>query len=273
MGENRKVVLVTGASSGIGRSCAKYLSKKGYTVFGTSRHFPPANLLETNGEFYTLRIDVTSDQSVNEAVQAILSKTGGIDVLINNAGCALAGAIEDTSSEEALSELNTNFLGAHRVTRAVLPSMRKRNSGYILNISSLAGSIPLPFQAFYSASKFALEALTEALRMEVKPFNIKVVSIQPNDYRTGLTDHRQKAAQWQESAYIERAEKALAVTEAGERNGPSPEEIAHLVEKIINKKSPKLRYQIGPNAKLIAFVRWLLPARLSEWILMKYFRL
>lgn len=173
MGRNRKVVLVTGASSGIGRSCAKYLSKRGYTVFGTSRHFPPANLLETNGEFYTLRMDVTSEESVNEAVQAILSRTE-IDVLINNAGCALAGAIEDTSSEEALKELNTNFLGAHRVTRAVLPSMRKRNSGYIVNISSLAGSIPLPFQAFYSVSKFALEALTEALRMEVKPFNLRI---------------------------------------------------------------------------------------------------
>lgn len=149
----------------------------------------------------------------------------------------MAGAIEDTSPEEALKELNTNFLGAHRVSRAVLPSMRKRRSGYILNISSLAGSIALPFQAFYSASKFALEALTEALRMEVKPFNIKVISIQPNDYRTGLTDHRQKATQWQESAYRERAEKALGVTEAGEREGPSPDEIARLVGKIINKKS------------------------------------
>jgi len=273
MERDGKVVLVTGASSGIGKSCAKYLSERGYTVFGTSRHFPPANLLETNGEFYTLKMDVTSDQSVNEAVQAILNKTGAIDVLINNAGCALAGAIEDTSPEEALKELNTNFLGSHRVTRAVLPSMRTRSSGYILNISSLAASIALPFQAFYSASKFALEALTEALRMELKSFNIKVVSIQPSDYRTGLTDHRQRVARWQESAYRERAVKALAVTEDGERNGPSPEEIAHLVGKIINKKSPKLRYHIGPSAKLIAFARWLLPAQVSEKLVMKYFRI
>ncbi|GFP18597.1 hypothetical protein HKBW3S03_00102 [Candidatus Hakubella thermalkaliphila] len=103
MERNGKVVLVTGASSGIGKSCAKYLSERGYTVFGTSRYFPPANLLETNGQFHTIRMDVTIDESVNEAVQAILNKTGGIDVLINNAGCALAGAIEDTSPEEALN--------------------------------------------------------------------------------------------------------------------------------------------------------------------------
>jgi NAD(P)-dependent dehydrogenase (short-subunit alcohol dehydrogenase family) len=271
MERNGKVVLVTGASSGIGKSCAKYLSERGYLVFGTSRYFPPPNLLETNGQFYTIRMDVLIDESVNEAVQTILNKTGQIDVLINNAGCALAGAIEDTSPEEALKELNTNLLGAHRVTQAVLPSMRKRKSGYIINISSLAGSIALPFQAFYSASKFALEALTETLRMEVKPFNIKVVSIQPNDYCTGLTDHRQRVARWQESVYREKAEKALAVTEAGEREGPSPEEIAHLVEKIINKKSPTLRYQIGSNAKLIAFAKWLLPPKVGEKLIMRYF--
>ncbi|GFP32237.1 3-oxoacyl-[acyl-carrier protein] reductase [Candidatus Hakubella thermalkaliphila] len=272
MERNGKVILITGASSGIGKSCATYLSERGLTVFGTSRYFPPANLLETNGVFYTIRMDVTSEESVNEAVQAILGRTE-IDVLINNAGCALAGAIEDTSPEEALRELNTNFLGAHRVTRAVLPGMRKRRSGYIINISSLAGSIALPFQTFYSASKFALEAFTEALRMELRPFNIKVVSIQPNDYRTGLTDHRQKVVTWEHSAYTERAEKALAVTEAGERNGPSPEEIARLVEKIINKKSPRIRYQIGPNAKAIALARWLLPPRVSEKLVMKYFRI
>jgi NAD(P)-dependent dehydrogenase (short-subunit alcohol dehydrogenase family) len=273
MKNNERVILITGASSGIGLACALYLSKKGYRVFGTSRHFPSPDFLETNGQFFTVRMNVTIEGSVNKAVEAILRKTGRIDVLINNAGFGLAGAIEDTLTEETQKQFLTNFFGVHIVTRAVLPVMKKQNSGYIINISSLAALIPLPFQAFYSATKSALELMTETLGMELKSVgsNIKVVLIQPNDYCTKFTENRQKVALWEKSSYLKRAEKALEVAENGERNGPPPIQVARLVEKIINKKNPKLYYPVGSNARLLALARKILPAKILQKLVMKYF--
>jgi len=177
-----KVVLVTGASSGIGAACAEMLAKRGFRVYGSSRNpnFKPSG-------YQALQMDVTDDRSVDEAVAQVIREAGSIDALVNNAGCGLAGAVEDTASIEALHQMDVNFMGPFRAARAILPGMRQRRSGVIVNVSSLGGLFGLPFQSFYSASKFAMEGWTESLRFEVSPFGIRVVLIEPGDVKTGFT--------------------------------------------------------------------------------------
>jgi len=183
---NSRVVLVTGASSGIGRACAAHLASRGYRVFGAQRSAP-----DSAGPIEMLRMDVNDDASVHAATSYILKTAGRIDALVNNAGYALMGSVEDTSIEEARAQMETNFFGALRVIRAVLPAMRQQGSGYIINISSLAGVLGLPFSGLYSASKFALEGMTESLRLEVRGFGIKTVLIEPGDFSTQLPAKRQ----------------------------------------------------------------------------------
>jgi len=267
-----KVILITGASSGIGRACALYLSSFGHHVYGTSRRaeFPG----ETASFPVMIPMDVTSEESVSKAVRFILEKEGRIDVLINNAGYGLAGAVEDTTYEEALQQFETNFFGAHRVIKHVLPSMRERKSGMIINISSIAGLIGLPFQPFYSASKFALEGLSEALMHEVKPFNIKVVLVEPGDLKTEFTDRRTIAKLGLHSPYTEQMKITLAVAERDERQGAPPEEVARTIARIISSTNPKPRYRTGPfYEKLAVFLKRLLPERVFLWAIRKYYRI
>jgi len=265
------VVLITGASSGIGKACAEHLARRGYRVFGTSRRapFPPTPPLP--GQPVMLQMDVTRDESVQQAVDFIVRETGRLDVVVNNAGFGIAGAVEDTSIDEAKSQLETNFFGVLRVCRAALPVMRAQGEGLIVNISSLGGVIALPFQALYSASKFAVEGLTEALRLEVRPFGIQVTLIEPGDTRTNF--HRVRVAA-PGSAYELYAERALQIMETDERNGGSPEAVALLLERIIRSPSPALRYQVGPAIqRLAAALKGILPDRLFEWALAKYYRI
>jgi NAD(P)-dependent dehydrogenase (short-subunit alcohol dehydrogenase family) len=268
------VVLITGASSGIGQACARYLHRRGYRVYGTSRRAPVEPATDPAG-FCMLQMDVDSDDSVERGIRLILRREGRIDVVVNNAGFGIAGAIEETSVQEAKMQMETNFFGTLRVCRAVLPAMRKRGTGYIVNISSGAGRVSVPFQALYSASKFAVEGLTEALRMEVEPFGIRVAMIEPGDLHTGFTASRRRtAASGEGSAYTERLNAALAVMEADETGGPSPEKVAPLVERIINARSPRLRYTVGPLFEKVALgLKRFFPARLFEWGLMKYYKL
>ena len=188
------VVLVTGASSGIGKACAELLFARGCRVYGTSRQAPRALVEARTSDLAPLLrmipLDVTSDDSVDAAVGVVLACEGRLDAVVNNAGFGVAGAAELTTIEEAREQFETNFFGTVRVCRAVLPVMRQQGSGRILNISSIAGRIGIPFQAFYSASKFAIEGFSEALRMEVAPFGVKVVLIEPGDFRTGFTAAR-----------------------------------------------------------------------------------
>jgi NAD(P)-dependent dehydrogenase (short-subunit alcohol dehydrogenase family) len=269
------VVLITGASSGIGKACAEHLAQRGYRVFGTSRRapFPPTPPLP--GQPVMLQMDVTRDESVQHAVDFIVRETGRLDVVVNNAGFGIAGAVEDTSIEEAKSQLETNFFGVLRVCRAALPVMRAQGEGLIVNISSLGGVIALPFQALYSASKFAVEGLTEALRLEVRPFGIHVTLIEPGDLHTGFTDHRVRAAAWgPTSAYARYAERVLQIVEADERNGGAPETVALLLERILRSPNPAPRYQVGPAfQRLAAVLKGILPDRLFEWALAKYYRI
>ena len=268
MGKN--VILITGASSGIGNAAAKYLLEKGHTVYGASRTAATGDF-----SFKTLQMDVKNDDSVNEAISRIINKEGKIDVVINCAGFGLAGSIEDTSVDEAKALFETNFFGVFRVCKAVIPEMRKQKSGLIINIGSLAGLVPIPFQAFYSSSKYAIESLTETLRIELLPFGIRVVLIEPGDFKTGFTANRKTAAESKvNETYREKFSKALSIMEQDESNGPSPLKIAALIGRIVDNPSPRLRYTTGKLSQILPVkLRSYIPHKLSEYLLMKYYGL
>ncbi|HEU4413620.1 MAG TPA: SDR family oxidoreductase [Candidatus Angelobacter sp.] len=263
-----KVVLITGASSGIGRICGEYLAGKGMVVYGGSRSNTPAS-------FHSFQMDVTDDASVENAVAKIQREHGRIDVLINCAGYGIAGAVEETSPAEAMAQFDTNFFGVHRACRSVLPIMRQQRDGVIINISSLAGLLAVPFQAFYSASKFAMEGMTEALRMEVRPFGIRVVLIEPGDFKTEFPANRKNAAESETSTvYNDLLARCLGVMREEEQNGKVPYPVAHLVERVIHHPSPRLRYTIGPFGERIGpSLKSILPYKLYEYLFMKHYKL
>lgn len=271
----REVVLITGATSGIGQACADYLARRGYRVFGTGRRAPFPPTPAQAGSPTLIHMDVTQDDSVRRAVAYILETTGRIDVLVNNAGYSLAGAVEDTTVEEAKAQFETNFFGVHRVCRAVLPIMRAQGGGLIVNMGSIAGVVALPFQPFYSASKFALAGYTEALRHEVRAFGIRVTLIEPGDIRTPLTEHRVRAAAWgPDSPYAARAERALEIEERDERRGAAPEEVARLLERILRTADPAPHYRVGPFfERVAAALKGIMPARLFHRAVAKYYGL
>jgi NAD(P)-dependent dehydrogenase (short-subunit alcohol dehydrogenase family) len=184
-----RIALVTGASSGIGEATALALAARGWRVYAGSRH-PHA----AHDGIVPLFLDVTDESSVRAAVGQLMSAENQLNAIVNSAGCSIAGPVEDTAMNEAEHQMDVNFLGSVRVIRAALPTMREQRAGIIVNVSSLAGVFGLPFQAFYSASKFALEEFTEVLRHEVKPFGIHIALVEPGDFRTGLTDARVRVA-------------------------------------------------------------------------------
>jgi len=248
-----KIVLVTGASSGFGQLTASSLADKGYRVFGTSRReqSTPSN------EFGMLLLDVRSDDSVRSCIEQLMPQVDRIDVLVNNAGQIHASVVEDTSLEQARDILETNFWGAVRVTDAVLPIMRRQRHGHIINVSSLAGLIGIPGQAFYSASKFALEGYTEALSMEVEPFNIFVSLIEPGFFKTHLHREMQRGALRSEdyATVREALETTLAVAI---EQGDDPRKVAEMIVRIAGTKSPRLRYRVGNDSVWIPRLRALL---------------
>lgn len=267
---DNKVILITGASSGLGRACADYLAQRGYRVFGTSRRQQE----QASTPFAWVLMDVDDDASVQEGVAQVLQQAGRLDVVVNNAGFGFGGAVEDTSLAEARAQLETNFFGTLRVCQAVLPTMRAQRSGLIINTSSLGGIIALPFQGLYSAAKFAVEGLTEALRMEVRPWGIHVVLVEPADFRTDFTARRRQTAASGESPYAAAFERALAVIEHDETHGSSPELVGRLLERIIHCRAPRLRYMVGSFTELLAAVlKPYLPQRLFEWIIRAHYKL
>ena len=216
-------------------------------------------------------MDVTDDDSVRRGVAAVLDRAGQIDAVLNNAGTAVLGSVEDTSIDEARAQLDTNFFGALRVCRAVVPAMRAQGSGYIVNVSSLAGIIGLPFSGLYSASKFALEGMTESLRLETRRFGIRVVLIEPGDFRSNLAATRRTAeAAARNVAYRDAFARSKAQQDKDEAGAPTPEPVARLVERILTTPSPRLRYTVGMVSQraVSPLKRWL-PQRLFESMLVR----
>jgi NAD(P)-dependent dehydrogenase (short-subunit alcohol dehydrogenase family) len=270
MASHPRVVLITGASSGIGQACARHLAGRRYQVFGTSRR-PQAGPEEP---FEMIPMDVTDEDSVRQGVATVLSRAGRLDAVVNNAGFGFGGALEDTSIEEARELFETNFFGMLRVCRAALPHMRERRAGTIVNVSSLAGLIAQPFVGMYCATKFATEGITEALRMEVRPFGIHVVLIEPGDTRTAFTANRRPTqASQAASPYADNKQRTLAVIEHDEETGSCPEAIARLLERILRARSPRLRYPVASaSQRFAAAARKLMPGGLFERALTQYYR-
>ncbi len=263
---NRKpedtVVLITGASSGIGRLTAGRLYDLGYKVYGTSRHPEGKDL-----PFPLLAMDVTDGASIEKALETLLEKEQGIDILINNAGMGIGGSVEESTPELVREQMDTVFLGMAEVTRQVLPLMRGRGGGRIVNVSSIAGRLGLPYQGYYSAAKFAMEGLSEALSIEVKTFGIDVVLVEPGDMRTGFTPGRKWAIN-EGSAYAPQALKTKGIIEKNELKGGDPDKVARKIVRILRKKHPRFRYMVGkPDEKLAAVMKNFLPFRLFERIL------
>ena len=268
----KPVALVIGASSGIGRACAIHLAQLGYQVYAASRS---ACDFSISSGIYSLCIDVTDQQSVASGCDLILEREARLDVLVNSAGVGLAGPIELTSPEEALAQFDVNCFGVLRACRTVLPIMREQGDGIIINISSIAGLLAVPYQGIYSASKFALEGLTEALRMEVKAFGIRVVLVEPGDHRTGFTTNRVWTKESADSSrYQPRSQMAVERMEQDERLGPSPERVARLVGRIVQACDPRLRYSTGPLSQRAAiWLKRLGPHRLVEKMIAAYYRI
>jgi len=259
-----KVVFITGISSGFGKCTAEYLAQKDFVIYGTSR-----KEVETDGRINVLNADITDVDSVKAAVETVLLKEGRIDVLINNAGMGISGPIETALMDDIRLQMRTNFLGTVNVIQAVLPAMRKQQGGTIINISSIGGLMGLPFQGFYAASKFAIEGMSEALRMELKPFHIKVVVIRPGDFITSFTSNRKIDENLNEkNPYELRFRKSMSVIEADEKGGMKPDYFARKLARIIEKKNPCSTYIVSTaEQKLAVVLKRILPDALFSAIL------
>lgn len=263
----KKVVLITGASSGMGKAAAMHLIEQGHTVYGAARRKEKMKDLEKAGG-HALAMDITRQQDIDEAVGQVLERESHIDVLINNAGYAIYGAVEDTSIEDARQQFEVNIFGLAAITKAVLPKMRERQSGTIINISSMGGKIYTPLGAWYHATKHALEGWSDCLRLELKQFNIDVVIVEPGIINTEFGDvmNGPLLERSGNSAYGKLASKVSASVEESYRKGnsSSPEVIAKVIAKAVSSKKPKTRYVAGKLARPLIFMRGLLSDRLFD---------
>jgi short-subunit dehydrogenase len=260
----KKVIFITGISSGFGKQTATLLANNGHTIYGTVRR-----LAEVEPNVNVLLMDLMKPDSITDAVQTVIKKEGRIDVLINNAGMHTGGSIETLPIDFVKMQMDTNFMGLVHLTRAVLPHMRKQGGGTIINFGSIGGLMGLPFQGYYSASKFAIEGFSEALRMEVKQFKVNVVVINPGDFHTSNSANRRGfLANSGDDPYQPQFEKTLAIIENDEAKGWSPEILAKKIAKIVECKKPKQRYVIASlEQKLAVVLKKILPGKIFEKIL------
>jgi short-subunit dehydrogenase len=266
----KKVILITGISTGFGKQTARLLAENGHSVYGTVR-----KETEKTGSVNYLIMDLTDLDSVKKAVSAVIEKEGRIDVLINNAGMHSGGPIETIPAEYIKLQMDTNFMGMVHLTREVLPLMRKQGGGTIINFSSIGGLMGLPYQAFYSASKFAIEGFSEALRMEVNQYNIKVVLINPGDFHTSNSPNRRNymAPTGSSDPYREQVEKSMAIIEKDEAKGWEPVILARKLVGIVNCKNPGQRYIIASfEQKLAVALKYILPGKMFRMILQDHYK-
>ncbi len=275
MGSPKGTVLVTGASSGLGLECAKALASSGFQVYGAARSFPEGVARHETG-FKTLRMDVCDDASVEKALAAILKDSGrSPDALVNNAGYGLAGSAEDSSLEEAKALFDTNFFGALRVAKAVLPHMRACGSGLIVNVGSMAGRIPLPFQGLYSASKAAIAALSEAMAAELRPFGIRVALVEPGDFASPFTSKRGSVKGAGEGSHYKKAFDPYIMGAAKrESEGMPAAEVARAICEIVEGRRKGFRRLIGsPSEKLAVHLKPYIPKKAFDKMLEDHYKL
>lgn len=266
----KKVILITGISSGFGKQTARLLAENGHTVYGTIR-----KMAVSDTSVHYLKMDLTDIESIKTAVSTVLVNEGRIDILINNAAMHSGGPVETSPIDTIHLQMETNFMGMANVIRQVLPAMRQQGGGTIINFGSIGGLMGLPFQAFYSASKFAIEGLSEALRMEVKQFNINVIIINPGDFRTNNSANRRNflVPAGSNDAYRDQFDKSLSIIENDESKGWEPVVLARKIVKIVNCNNPRQRYIIASfEQKLAVVLKYILPGKLFRMILQDHYK-
>lgn len=261
----KRVVIVTGASSGIGNAVAKYFYKNGCTVYSLSRR-----KFEEKG-VNSLSCNVTNRLQAQEVIKQIWEKEKRIDLLVNNAGFGISGSVENESLEDIEKMFKVNFLGAVNMTQTVLPYFREQGFGKIINTSSVAGIIPIPFQSFYSATKASLDIWAKALRMEIKPFNISVCNVLVGDTKTNFTAKREKSEKDEKSVYEDVVKKSISKMEKDEQNGKDPITVAKVMFKMFNKKHMPATKTVGGMYKTILFLEKILPQKLMLFIVGKMY--
>lgn len=266
-----KVILITGGSSGIGKAVGIYLTKQGYKVYGTTRN--TSNYPEFT-HFPLLQLDVTNADSIKKAIIQLLEKESRIDVLVNNAGVGITGPVEEISDTEIVSHFETNFFGAVKMMKGVLPQMRKQQAGLIINVTSIAGYMGLPYRGIYSASKAALEITTEAVRMETKAFGVKVTNLAPGDFATNIAGGRYHAPVIKKSPYEKGYKQTLDLIDAHVDSGDDPNMVGVLVKKIIDTPNPRIHYKIGAFMQKFSIVlKRILPDKTFEKMLLNHYKL
>ena len=264
-----RTVLVTGASSGIGRATAELLAERGFRVFGGSRRRPEPPLALVHDPW--LEMDVRDAASVEAAVRAVTSAAGGLHALVCGAGYSVFGSVEEVGIDQARAQLETNVIGTLTVLRAALPHLRATR-GRVVVVGSLAGRAPIPFQAHYSASKAALDALTLALRMETAPFGVAVSLVEPGDIQTPFNDNMDwGSAADPRSPYAERRSRCERVVRAALPTAPGPGIVAATIHRALTARRPRVRYTVGPDATLVPLGRRLLPDWLSLTLIRRHF--
>jgi NAD(P)-dependent dehydrogenase (short-subunit alcohol dehydrogenase family) len=254
-----KVVLITGASAGIGRATADRLHEAGWTVIGASRRGT------STGGWQPMSMDVDDDEDTRRGAAAVLREHGRLDAVVASAGWGLAGPVELTPIAQAKAQVETNFWGVVRVVQAALPAMRAQQGGRLVLVSSIGGLIALPFQAFYSASKYALEGYAEGLAYEVEPFGIHVTLVEPGNIRTDFTASRRTISEDPDGVYAAAATKAITLMERDETNGAPPETAAAAIERVLDAKRPRRRVSVGKVGERIGIpAKRLLPHRVFE---------
>lgn len=259
-------MLITGASSGLGLAAAEYFAKKGFEIWGVSRRCEEKTTARGLGHIHWIQMDVTQEESVRKAIQTILEQAGEIGTVLHCAGFGVGGAAEDVPADQALIQLDTNYLGVLRVNRALLPAMRKQGRGLVLVVSSVAGLISIPFQSHYSSSKYALEAYVEALRLECRAMGIKAALIEPGDTKTGFTGAR-KVFSPEDSPYRAQCLRSIKKMEEDELNGKPAISVAKTADRLMRKKNPPVRRAVGWQYRFLVGIKRVLPSRLIEWIL------
>ncbi len=267
---NKKIVLITGGSSGIGKSIGEFLTDKGFKVYGTSRN--PEKIMDS--KFPLVAMDVRNTETIVSAVNQVIEKEGKIDIVINNAGVGITGPLEETPASEIKNNFETNLFGPIEVMKAVLPQMRKQKSGLIINVTSIAGYMGLPFRSVYSASKGALELITEGLRMEVKAFGIEITNLAPGDFATNIAAGRYHAPLIKGSAYETTYGNTLSMMNEHVNAGNNPIEVAQAVYEIIQTPKPNIHYKVGAFMQKFSIVlKRLLSDKMYEKLLMNHYKL